>query len=52
MHIGIRKHQPTIDEQQLVILFDDHAVATDLAETAKKGNPDWRCHQEARKREA
>ena len=42
MHVGIGKHQPTVDHQQLVVLFDDHAVAADLTETAEEVDLDWR----------
>ena len=29
--LGFRKHQPTIDQQNLFVLFDCHAVTTDFA---------------------
>ena len=34
VHVGIGKHKSTVDEQQLVVLLEHHAVATNLAETA------------------
>jgi hypothetical protein len=34
VHVGIGKHESAVDEQQLVVLLEHHAVATNLAETA------------------
>jgi hypothetical protein len=34
MHVGIGEHQPAVNEQQLVVLLEHHAVATNLAKTA------------------
>ncbi|CAB4823436.1 unannotated protein [freshwater metagenome] len=38
VHVRVGEHEPEVDEEQLVVLLDDHAVAADLAETAQEGN--------------
>ena len=35
---GFRKHQPAIDQQNLLVLFNRHAVSTDFAEPTEKGD--------------
>ena len=44
VHVGIGKHETTVNEQQAIVLLDDHAVSADLAETAQEDNANWRCH--------
>ena len=52
VHVGIGKHEPTVDEEQPVVVFDDHAIATDLAETAEEDDSDVFGHQRAAERAA
>jgi len=40
VHIGFRKHQPCVDNHYATILFNRHAVATNLAESTEKGDRD------------
>jgi hypothetical protein len=44
MHVGIGKHESTVNKQQAIVLLDHHAVSTDLAETSEENNANWRCH--------
>ena len=34
VHVGIGEHQSDVDQEHPALLFDGHAVAADLAETA------------------
>jgi hypothetical protein len=43
VHVGIGEHQSTIDQEQFAVLFDDHAVSADLAETSQEGESYRRC---------
>jgi hypothetical protein len=43
VHVGIWKHQSTIDQEQFAVLFDDHAVSADFTETAQEGESYRRC---------
>jgi hypothetical protein len=45
VHVGIGEHQSAVNEQQAIVLLDDHAVSADLAETTQEDNANWRCHQ-------
>ena len=38
VHVRIGEHESAVDEQQLVVLLEHHAVATNLAKTAQKIN--------------
>ena len=44
VHVGVGKHEPAVDEQQAIVLLDDHAVAADFAEATEENNANWRCH--------
>jgi hypothetical protein len=44
VHVGVWEHEPAVNEQQAIILLDDHAVSADLAETAEENYANWRCH--------
>jgi hypothetical protein len=44
VHVGIGEHESAVNEQQAIVLLDDHAVSADLAETAQEDNANWRCH--------
>jgi hypothetical protein len=44
MHVGIGKHESTVNKQQAIVLLDRHAVSADLAKTSEENNANWRCH--------
>jgi hypothetical protein len=44
VHVSIGEHQSAVNEQQAIVLLDDHAVSADLAETTQEDNANWRCH--------
>jgi hypothetical protein len=45
VHVDIGKHQPAVDQQQLVVLLDHHAVATDLPQTTEEDHANRIRHQ-------
>ena len=42
--LELREHEPAVEEQQLVVLLEDHAVAADLAQAAEERDRDGRGH--------
>jgi hypothetical protein len=44
VHVGVREHEPAVNEQQAIVLLNHHAVSTDLAETSEENYANWRCH--------
>jgi hypothetical protein len=41
---GFRKHQTAINQQNLLVLLNSHAIAADFAEPAKKCDANWLRH--------
>ena len=40
VHVGVGEHEAAVDEQEAVLLLEDHAVAADLAQPAEEGDGD------------
>ena len=36
MHVGIGEHETAVNDEQLAVLLEHHAVAADFAETAQE----------------
>ena len=49
VHVGVGEHEPAVDEQQLVVLLEHHAVASDLAETAEEVDANRCCHERSQR---
>ena len=45
VHVDVGEHQATVDEEQLVVLLDHHAVATDLTQSSEEDHPHRIRHQ-------
>ena len=45
MHVCVGEHETAVDEKQLVVLLEDHAVAANLTETTEEINTYRSCHE-------
>src|SRR5437762_13688516 len=43
-HVDLGEHEPAVEEEEAVVLFDDRAVAADLAQPAEEVDPDRVSH--------
>ena len=43
-HVELGEHQPAVEEQELAVLLEHHAVAADLAEAAEERDGDGSGH--------
>ena len=43
-HLELGEHQAAVEQEELVLALEDHAVAADLAEAAEEGDGDGGGH--------